>query len=53
VIELGTASDVVTYVPNPAFDSIVPPTVRARVDSARAKLRAGTLTVAPDGAGTR
>lgn len=47
VIELGTASDVVTYVPNPAFDSIVPPAVRARVDSARAKLRAGTLTVAP------
>jgi basic membrane protein A len=50
VIELGTASDVVTYVPNPAFDSIVPPAVRARVDSARAKLRAGTLTVAPDAA---
>jgi basic membrane protein A len=47
VIELGTASDVVTYVPNPAFDSIVPPAVRARVDSARAKLRAGTLSVAP------
>jgi basic membrane protein A len=50
VIELGTASDVVTYVPNPAFDSIVPPAVRARVDSARAKLRAGTLTVAPQAA---
>jgi basic membrane lipoprotein Med (substrate-binding protein (PBP1-ABC) superfamily) len=50
VIELGTASDVVTYVPNPAFDSIVPPAVRARVDSARAKLRAGTLTVAADAA---
>jgi basic membrane protein A len=48
VIELGTASDVVTYVPNPAFDSIVPPAVRARVDSARAKLRAGTMHVAPD-----
>jgi len=47
VIELGTASDVVTYVPNPAFDSIVPPAVRARVDSARAELRAGTLSVAP------
>ena len=47
VIELGTASDVVTYVPNPAFDTIVPPSVRARVDSARAMLRAGTLTVAP------
>jgi basic membrane lipoprotein Med (substrate-binding protein (PBP1-ABC) superfamily) len=47
VIELGTASDVVTYVPNPAFDSIVPTAVRARVDSARAQLREGSLTVAP------
>ena len=47
VIELGTASDVVTYVPNPAFDTIVPPAVRARVDSARVMLRAGTLSVAP------
>ena len=45
VIELGTASEVVTYIPNPAFDSIVPPAVRARVDSARAQLRAGTLVV--------
>jgi basic membrane lipoprotein Med (substrate-binding protein (PBP1-ABC) superfamily) len=45
VIELGTATDVVTYVPNPAFDSIVPPAVRAMVDSARAKLRAGTLSM--------
>jgi hypothetical protein len=48
VIELGTASDVVTYVPNPAFDSIVPASVRARVDSARAQLRAGTMKIAPD-----
>ena len=47
VIELGTASDVVTYVPNPAFDSIVPAAVRAKVDSARVKLRAGTLTLTP------
>jgi len=47
VIELGTASDVVTYVPNPAFDSIVPPAVRERVDSVRARLRAGTLTIRP------
>jgi basic membrane protein A len=47
VIELGTATDVVTYVPNPAFDSIVPPAVRAKVDSARAKLRAGTLSLTP------
>jgi basic membrane lipoprotein Med (substrate-binding protein (PBP1-ABC) superfamily) len=50
VIELGTASDVVTYVPNPAFDSIVPAAVRAKVDSARLQLRAGTLTVSPSGA---
>src|SRR6476661_1589326 len=47
VIELGTASDVVTYVPNPAFDSIVPAAVRARVESVRARLRAGTLTIRP------
>lgn len=47
VIELGTASDVVTYVPNPAFDSIVPAAVRAKVDSARRQLRAGTLAVSP------
>ena len=45
VIELGTATDVVTYVPNPAFDSIVPLAVRAMVDSARTKLRAGTLSL--------
>ncbi len=44
------APDVVTYVPNPAFDSIVPAAVRARVDSARARLRAGTLTVTPSAA---
>jgi basic membrane protein A and related proteins len=47
VIQLGTASDVVTYVPNPAFDSIVPPRVRALVDSARVELRAGRLKIAP------
>ena len=47
VIELGTASNVVTYVPNPAFDMIVPAAVRARVDSARTRLRAGTLSMSP------
>lgn len=47
VIELGTASDVVTYVPNPAFDSIVPPGVRAKVDSARARLRDGRMKLSP------
>ena len=47
VIELGTASEVVTYVPNPAFDSIVSAAVRARVDSARTKLRTGALSLTP------
>ena len=45
VIELGTATDVVTYVPNPVFDAIVPPAVRARVDSARSALRRGALSM--------
>ena len=48
VIHLGTASQVVTYVPNPALDSIVPPQVRAAVDSVRARLVAGTLSVGGD-----
>lgn len=47
VIELGTASDVVSYVPNPALESRVPAAVRAAVDSARARLRAGTLHPLP------
>ena len=46
VIELGTATDVVTYVPNPAFDAIVPVAVRARVDSTRSALRSGALSIA-------
>ncbi|HEX2780505.1 MAG TPA: BMP family protein [Gemmatimonadaceae bacterium] len=45
VIELGTASQVVSYVPNPALDSVVSPKVRAAVDSARARLAAGTLSL--------
>lgn len=45
VIELGTATDVVTYVPNPAFDAIVSPAVRARVDSVRSELRSGALSM--------
>jgi basic membrane lipoprotein Med (substrate-binding protein (PBP1-ABC) superfamily) len=47
VIELGTASDVVSYVPNPALASRVPAAVTAAVDSARAQLRAGTLHPLP------
>ena len=47
VIELGTASDVVTYVPNPALESRVPAAVKAAVDSERALLRAGKLVPLP------
>ena len=47
VIHLGTASQVVSYVPNPALESIVPLKVRAAVDSARAGLSAGTLSADP------
>jgi basic membrane protein A len=47
VIELGTASDVVTYVPNPALESRVPAAVTAAVDSARKQLRAGKLSPLP------
>jgi basic membrane lipoprotein Med (substrate-binding protein (PBP1-ABC) superfamily) len=42
-IRLGTSSEVVSWVPNPALESRIPVGVRARVDSARAQLRAGTL----------
>jgi basic membrane lipoprotein Med (substrate-binding protein (PBP1-ABC) superfamily) len=48
VIHLGTASQVVSYVPNPALDSIVPPRVRATVDSVRARLAAGTFSAGGD-----
>lgn len=44
VIELGTASDVVTYVPNPALESRTPAAVRNAVDSVRTLLRAGALS---------
>ncbi|NUQ22027.1 MAG: BMP family protein [Gemmatimonadaceae bacterium] len=50
VIHLGTASQVVSYVPNPALDSLVPARVRAAVDSARARLIAGTLSADSTGA---
>jgi basic membrane lipoprotein Med (substrate-binding protein (PBP1-ABC) superfamily) len=45
VIALGEASRVVDYVPNPALDSVVPPKVRALVDSARARIVSGRLSV--------
>ena len=45
LIELGEASRVLDYVPNPALDSLVPPKVRALVDSARARIVSGRLSV--------
>ena len=42
-IRLSTSSEVVSWVPNPALESQIPASVRARVDSARAQLRSGTL----------
>jgi len=41
VIRLGTESDVVTLVLNPAFRSRIPPAALRAVDSVRAELRAG------------
>lgn len=43
VVRLATASEVVTYVPNPALESVVPAHVKAAVDSARARLRRGEI----------
>ena len=43
VVRLATASEVVSYVPNPALDSVVPAQVKAAVDSARARLRRGEI----------
>jgi basic membrane lipoprotein Med (substrate-binding protein (PBP1-ABC) superfamily) len=41
VIRLGTESDVVTLIVNPAFQSRIPPVALHAVDSMRAELRAG------------
>ena len=43
VVRLATASEVVTYVPNPALERVVPAHVRAAVDSARVRLRSGEI----------
>ena len=43
VVALGTESDVVRWVPNPATVERVPAAVRQRVDSLQAGLRAGTV----------
>lgn len=46
VVRLATASEVVTYVPNPALDSVVPAHVKAAVDSVRVRLRSGEIDAA-------
>lgn len=44
VFSLGLDDDVVTFVPNPALASRIPPTVMAAVDSAARQMMAGTFT---------
>lgn len=46
VIRLGSESDVITLVLNPAFQSRIPPTVLHAVDSARAAMHAGGRSTA-------
>ena len=41
VIKLGSESDVVTYVPNPAMSSRIPATAQHAVDSVKAEMKAG------------
>lgn len=54
VVELGEASRVVTYVPNPALEAKVPAATRAKIDSMQTLMLAGKYTVAPtDSAATR
>jgi basic membrane protein A and related proteins len=43
----GLASGVIRYVPNPALESLVPQTVRSRVQAAADSITAGTLIAAP------
>lgn len=43
VIQLGTSSDVVRWVPNPATLERIPAATRAKVDSVRALMKAGTF----------
>jgi basic membrane lipoprotein Med (substrate-binding protein (PBP1-ABC) superfamily) len=47
VIRLGTASDVVSLVLNPALQERVPPSTRRAVDSMRAEMRANRFTPLP------
>lgn len=46
VIRLGSESDVITFVLNPALQSRIPPATLRAVDSARAAIRGGTTTPA-------
>jgi hypothetical protein len=46
VIRLGTESDVVTLIINPAFAPRIPSTALRSVDSVRAELRAGRFDAA-------
>ena len=43
----GLASGVVRYVPNPALEAMVQPTLRSRVQAAADSIAAGTLVAAP------
>jgi basic membrane lipoprotein Med (substrate-binding protein (PBP1-ABC) superfamily) len=43
----GLASEVVRYVPNPALDSLVPASLKARMQAAADSIAAGTLQAAP------
>jgi hypothetical protein len=43
----GLASGVVRYEANPALDSLVPATLRARIAAAADSIAAGTLLAAP------
>lgn len=49
VIRLGSESDVITLVLNPALQSRIPPAALHAVDSARAAIRSGTSTAASAG----
>ena len=43
IIYLGTSTGVVKLVPNPALDTLVPPPLRARIDSVRNAIEVGTV----------
>jgi basic membrane lipoprotein Med (substrate-binding protein (PBP1-ABC) superfamily) len=47
VESFGLSSGVISYVPNPRLDSLVPAALKARVDAAADSIAAGTLVPAP------